>query len=123
MSDIPVMCANHMNRTLEYFLYSLVLNVYVGVSVCGSSGRLHVLNPPLFMSYIRSYVYTPNILSCEKRSRFGWPQFCFSCYSHFLKPLVDHFKVCVHIFVVLRFEDIFFCSFHHRRTEKKTELF
>lgn len=44
MSKIPVMWANHTNRMWEQFLCSLMLNVYAGVSVCGSSGRLRVLS-------------------------------------------------------------------------------
>lgn len=38
-----MMLANHMNHMWDYFLSSLTLNVYVGVSGCGSSGHLLVL--------------------------------------------------------------------------------
>lgn len=42
-SKETMMWANHMNHTWDYFLSSLTLNVYVGVSGCGSSGHLLVL--------------------------------------------------------------------------------
>lgn len=119
MSKIPAMWDNHTNRMLVYFLCSLMLNVYVGVFLCGSSGRLHVFSPR-YLWAIQSCVYTPKLLSCEKCSRVGWPWFFFSWYSQFFKPLMDYFKVparaCSPIFGVIWFWDFYSFSLHQNKT-------
>lgn len=97
-----------------------MLNVYVGVSVCGSSGRLRVLSSHYLWATAVTHVRTPSILSCKKmfQSWVGLVLFFlgFTRFNIAKGKLNVPASVCMSVFVVLWFGDVYLLSLHPDRT-------